>query len=366
MKPYAQPIFTLNARGNVLLEATRDYFGLSSEVMHHEIQRMHIEVQEVLQSKGVPYSALRSGLVPSIDRQEAGFIFDSEAIYSSLYGLEVAKLILPLFNRDSTNSVLCGDLIGDDQGFIYELLEESLVLARSFTFVHGTSLYCVYINNLSNAALNKFHEALSGESSYVGYIPGTFSSRTKTYLSNILVNAYLKNGTTVIMGHEDDRPNEENENLIGYPFEDYGYQVVSLQSLYSGLFLGYKIERPVFPGFEIDTEMSLNSVSEVILPLQGFSIELEEAKHDYLKTEKLGKLEKAGIADLGRVDLAELVRQKIDASYIYNMAYLQQHGVVKFNLMLEVPRKGGGYPTKLLAALEYQPGKKNLRLITLH
>lgn len=366
MNSYDQPIFTLNARGNVMLEVMRDYFNLASDAMHREIQGMHIATCEALQSKGIAYGQLKAGLVPIADRHEAAFIFDSQCIDSSWYGFEVAKAILPLHDKRSTQSVLCGDLIGDDQQLIFDILKESLVLAHSFTFVHGTALFCVYINNLSDAALTAMHKALCKYDPYVGFIPATFASRAKTYLSTILVNSYLKHGSAIIMEHEDDRPNEEDVNLIGYPFEDFGYRVVSLQSSYADLFLGYKIERPVFPGFEVDTEMSLNAVSPMVLPIDDFTVEIEEAKLNYLKSEKLGKLEKAGIAELDGDELAQLIQKKVAASYIYNLCYLSDHDVVKFNVMLEVPRADGGYPTRILAALEYQPAKKNLRVITLH
>ncbi len=366
MKPYAQPIFTLNARGNIMLEVMRDHFKLTTAVMHREIQGLHVATQQVLQSKGIAYAQLKSGLVPIADRNEAAFIFDSQCIESSWYGLEVAKATIPLFNKRSTQSVLCGDLIGDDQRFIFDILEESLILARSFSFSHGTALYCVYVNNLSDAALESFHKALCGFPAYVGFIPTTFASRAKIYLSSILVNVYLKHGTAVIMGHEGDRHDDENVNLVGYPFEEFGYRIVSLQLTYFDLFLGYKIERPVFPGFEVDTEMSLNAVSAAVLPIDGFTVELEEAKHNYLKSEKLGKLEKAGIAEMDSDELTELIRAKVTASYIYNLAYLTEHDVVKFNVMLEIPRPDGGYPTRILAALEYQPTQQNLRVITLH
>ena len=39
---------------------------------------------------------------------------------------------------------------------------------------------------------------------------------------------------------------------------------------------------------------------------------------------------------------------------------------MKFNLMLEVERDEGGYPTRMTAALEYFPKDKVLRVITLH
>jgi hypothetical protein len=168
------------------------------------------------------------------------------------------------------------------------------------------------------------------------------------------------------MGHEDDVPNEENVNILAYPFEDFGYEVFSLQSCYFGVFLGYKIERAVYAGFKVDTEMALNAVSDQVMPLEECTVLLEDAKHAYLRSQKDGKLEKAGIADLHRADLAALIKSKIAASYIYNLVYLEDHDVIKFNLMVEVARCDGGYPTKLTAALEYKPQEKTLRVVTLY
>jgi len=366
MKPYSQPIFTLDARGNIMLELMSDYFKLDNNVMHREIQGMHMETQRVLATKGIPYEWLKAALVPTSDRNEAGFIFDSQQIESSWYGGVTAKMVLPLLDKRTTQSVLCGDLLGKDQDFIFNIFDESIVLSRSFEFIHGTLLYCVYINNLSDAALQNIHQQLSELPAYVGYIPATYQTRGKTYLSTTLVNAFLKYGDTVIMGHEDDRPNEENVNMLGYAFEDFGYKVCSLQSSYFGLFLGYKVERAVYPGFEVDTEMSLNAVSQHVVPLAGCTVRLDEAKHEYLRTKKIGKLQKAGIAEMGRDQLVALIKEKISSNYIYNLVFLEEYGVVKFNLILEVPREGVGYATRLVAALEYMPHEKTIRVITLY
>lgn len=45
-------IHTLNARGNVMLEVTRDYFQLSSVQMQRQIQLLRIAVEEALAKKG--------------------------------------------------------------------------------------------------------------------------------------------------------------------------------------------------------------------------------------------------------------------------------------------------------------------------
>ena len=121
-------IFTLDARGNVMLEVIKDYFKLDNCVMHKEIKNMHLDVQNILEDKGIEYIKLKKALVPSIDRNEAGFIFDSNLIESSWYGNVVEKAILPLLDIRTTQSVLCGDLLGDDQEFISEILSDYMVV----------------------------------------------------------------------------------------------------------------------------------------------------------------------------------------------------------------------------------------------
>lgn len=365
MSHYAQPIFTLNARGFLMLEVMRDHFGLSPEHMHGAIRGMHADLLTILDSKNVPYASLKSGLVPSMSRNEAGFLFDSRDIESDWYGYDVADVVLPLIDKRGTRSVLCGDLIGRNQHLIYDVLNESLVLKRSLDFVHGTCLCCVYVNNLTDAALARMDDALGAYPPYVGFIPGTYDSRARTYLSTCLVNAYLVAKNKVLMGHEDDVPNDENRNMLAYPFEAHGFEVLSLQSMYFHQFLGYKIERAVVRGFEVDTEMALNAISKQPLDLNECDVRVDEAKRAYLQSEKLGKLKKAGLERLSAKELARLIKAKIAASYIYNMTYLEEHEVAKFNLIVEVPHPRGGHPTRVLAALKYLPEEKVLSVITL-
>ena len=359
-------IFTLNARDNVSLEVARDHFKLSNPRIRREIQSMHRTMIDALAAKGINYEDLKTSLVPSADRHEAGFIFDSTAIESLDYGREIMQQVLPLLDKRTTQSILVGDLLGDDQQLIFEILKESLILSRSFTFKRGNLRFCVYINNLSQHSLDGINEGLAGFPAYLGYIPAIFASRAKTYLSTTVANVCIKNKTRIIMGHEDDRPNNENTNLSLYSFEAAGYQVFSLQSLYFGLFLSFKVERAVYPGFEGDTEFAINAISDQVLPLDKFEIILEDAKHTYLVNEKGGKLSKVGILDFEKGRMVALIRSKITANYIYNLAYLHEHNVIKFNLMIEDGRYDGGYPTRLTVSLEYKPEEKTLRVITLH
>ena len=363
--PTAQPIFTLDARDNVMLEVVRDGLKLSTSEIGKEIVSLHLATQKILASKGIPYLELRSGLVPSTDHNEAAFMFDRGHMQSN-YGFEVAHAILPILDKRTTQSVLCGDLICNDLSYIPRIMKESLVPARAFDFKDSNALYCVYINNLTDGAIQDLHSRLVNFPAYIGYVPTTFATEMKTFLSTMLVHAFLKHKSKVIMGHEDDRSIEENVNMAGYPFTQFGYEILSLPSMYFDIFLGYKIERAVYPGFAVDTEMALSAISNKVIPLRDCVVFLEEAKHGYLLAKKLGSLQKAEIDDLERTDLEELIKSKIALSYIYNLNYSEKYDVAKFNLMLEVPRSSGGYPTRLLVSLEYIPQEKILRVLTLY
>jgi hypothetical protein len=363
--PKVSTVFTINARGNIMLEVMRDYFSLDNAQMHREIRLMHSETVRLLKDKGVDYQKLGKALVPSTEKFEAAFIFDSQKITSGWYGLTVCELILPLLEKSSVCSVLCGDLLGKDQDFIFKIFCEHLVYQKSFEFKHATLLYCVYINNLSAAALNKINNGLVAHPAYVGYFPTTFQTIAKKYLSTTLVNVYVKAGDIIIQGHEDDRAEHENINMVGYPFEKYGYKCISIQSSSFSIFLSYKVEREVFGEFVSDTEMALNTISNRVVQLTDCEIQLDDSKFDYLQREKRGKLNKAGVANLSAIELAKLIKAKVSDSYIYNLTIRGDENVLKFNLILEIPRKGGGYPTKILAAMEYKPNTKLLRVITL-
>ncbi|MGY5780292.1 hypothetical protein [Rhizobium sp. LEGMi135b] len=362
-----RPIHTLNARGNMLLEVTRDYFKVSASAMFREIQRLRQETEEALALKGIRYADLKTALVPDRQRKEMALVFDWTAIESNSYGSAIFRKLIPLFDRNSNHSVLVGDYSGnrDIQDILFEAMQESVVLTREVEYQHSSQFFVVYINNLTEAMMLRFNEGLASWNAYIGYADATYASRFKLLLSTMLANAFLKYRMVILQGHEDDRPNTEDVNMCGYPFAEYGYTCRSIQAYLHGIMLSYKIERPVYPGFEVDTEFALNAISPTPQPLEEFSIEVEEAKLGYLKSAKSGSLARAGLEKVTGAELAALIRSKISASYIYNMSYDDAHNVSKFNVIIELPREGGA-TTRLLAAMEYKPDSQSLRLITLY
>jgi len=361
-------IHTLEARSNVMFEVVRDYFGLTDLQMRREIQGYHAETVDILRKKGIDYAGLKNALVPQTDKDEAAFIFDADLAGSDSYGLVVAEALLPLLDKKTKNSFLAGDLIGFEKEHIFELVEQSLVFVDGRKIHRITQPYCVYINNLSEKVLSDLHSGLSKYPFYLGYIPATFGSLVKTYLSAAsLVSWFVKNGRQVIMGHEDDVPDEENVNMHAYPYEENGFEVKSIQSSRFGLFLDYKIERQALPEYENDTEFSLNAISDQVIPLADCKVVVAQAKHDYLHSKKGAILKNAKIDHLSNIELENLIAEKLQANYIYNLVFLTEHNVAKFNIILEIPDPDEGRkdPFRLVGALKYLPEKKELHLITL-
>jgi hypothetical protein len=197
-------------------------------------------------------------------------------------------------------------------------------------------------------------------------VPCTYASLAKTFVSMHLVNLAIKQSGTVILGHEDDRPNTEDHNLHLHYYTALGLRIKSLQSMYFSAFLSYKPEWILMEEADDDLEIALRAMSEEVAPLREFTVLIEDDKFNkYLRIAKLKELEKAGIADLSKAELEEAVRRKLRSSYLYNVGWVDEptHQLSKFNIMLEFPR-AGGQPERLMVALEYKPAERVLRLLT--
>ena len=365
----AKSIHTLNARGNILLEVTRDQFNLQPDRMLTEIQALRQMVERALALKGLKYESLKTALVPDRKRSEIALVFDTVKIESNSYGYKVFENLIPLFDKTSNHSVLVTDYSdrGAGQDTMQAAMAEAVKLRRDVNWKHSSQFYIVYINNLTQTMIERIDGGLTTWDAYVGYADTTYASRFKLLISTMAVNLCVKVGKVILQGYEDDVPNEEDSNMCGYPFEANGYTCRSIQSILEGTLLSYKIERPVIKGFEVDTEMSLNAVSSMPLSLDDFTVEVDEAKLGYLITAKSGSLTKAGLQAIDSRKLAQLIKERIALNYIYNMSFDSVHNTTKFNIILEIPPVAhSSKPTRLLASLEYQPACKNLRLITFY
>lgn len=360
-------IHTLNARGNIMLEVSRDYFSLTPENIRVQIYHFKKYLVQSLKNKNINYDDLKNALIPDKKKKDIVLVFDSSLIESDWYGNEVFKKIIPIFNKKSSHSILVGDYLGNhfDQGLLCEFLLETLVIRNNSEYKHSTQYYMVYINNLSNEMFNAFDENLKNYLPYIGYADMSYTSRLKTVLSTMLVDLFIKHKNIIIQGHEPDRIDSEDVNISGYPFENSGFVCKSVNSDLYGILLSYKIERPVIDGFKVDTQFSLNAIHLDIQELNTMNIVVDEAKLKYIRDNKIGSLLSAGLENISSQELANEIKQKINSNYIYSMSYNAEYNTSKFNILLEFINTQNNKPVKLLAGIEYIPSKKILRLITL-
>lgn len=349
-----------------MLDVIASYFDLSDAAMRREILDAREVTTEALKAKGLSYESLRNALVPQRDRREVGLLFDTLRIESSWYGYAVAERLVPLLPRKLLCSIHSGDLLIDNQDLGFKLLEEHVIAHRPSELSHTSQVYCIYLNNLSERMVKDITSGLTAYEPFIGYVDVSTTSQMKDWLSTTLVDTYLKARTVVLNGHEDDVPNTEDYNMAGWPWEEYGYSCRSIQDMYFHLFLGYKIERRVVPGFESDTRFALTAISGRPLALQELQVEVEEAKGKYLRASHGASLERAGLLEISDAQLADLIRAKISENYIYNLRYVGESGTSLFNIMLEFRNPADPrVVTRLMAALEYQPETPVLRLVTL-
>lgn len=361
-------IHTLNARGNVMLPVLREHYDWTDGRTFREIQRFHRDLLDILRVKGIDYASLRSALTPQPTKHEAAFLFDEQRCDNTLIpGVECADALFKALSPKTTHSILGGELIDDRDQIARVLLHRSAVIAKDLNFKHPCYCYVLYVNNLSEGSVAAIDSKLRAHKAYLGYVPCTYASLAKTFVSMHLVNVAIKQRGTVILGHEDDRPNTENHNLHLHDYTALGLRLKSLQSMYFSVFLSYKPEWMLLEESDDDLEIALRAMSEVVAPLTEFSVVIGDDKFErYLKTEKLGKLTNAGLADVTKHELEAAIREKLRMSYLYNMEWVDEptHQLSKFNIMLEFPRPGG-HPERMVAALEYRPAVRELRLLTL-
>jgi len=302
---------------------------------------------------------VKNGLIPSNERKEIAFVFDRNQIETYSYGFTIFSNLFPLFDRKSCNSILGGDYIGDGiiKDGLKKLLLENIITRREFNYIDNNQFFIVYINNLSEKMFETINDGLKDFNYYIGYFDITYSSILKSYFSTILNHLFLKNRSTIITGAEED-------NLFcNYPVEENQYKWVSVPVLFFNLFLSYKVEREVLN--HSDKLFSINAISEIGSDFSNFTLLIEEDKFSYLIKQKGINLERAGLANLTLQEFEHLVKLKISNNYIYNLSFLEEYKVIKFNVMIEIKRTDKNKSMKFSVSLEYKEELKLLRLITM-
>lgn len=354
-------VLTLEARSNVMLEVISEYFKLSDAHIFNEIQMNVKKLSDLLLTKGIDYRDLKRALVPSTDKLEKVYIFDCCAIEASFYGLDIMNLLMSVLPKNSTRSILAGDWISDVRPCkVFEASDIDVLKPNFDASELPDTLYFVYLNNLSAARAEAIHKAYEGMQGYLGLFDMTCLSIFKGMLSTMLVRDFIQHKSMVLLGHEDDRDEQENHSLKLYDFEKYGFSVRSTPSWMYRTYLSYKIERPVFSFDQSDRQFSLNAMTPSPLPLSLCKLGINQSKLKYLISEKQGSLKRMGFEHLDAESFAKRIQEKLDGSYIYCLSNSEEYDVLKFNIILEEA------PHRCLCVLKYIPESEKLEVISLY
>lgn len=331
-------IYTVNSRDNIIFDLLKQ-MGSNDLEIYNSIISSFQQTKEVLKKKDINYSSLKNALVPNDNKNEICLFFDSQKTANSgIYGVEIMNKFLPFLKLIDTCSVFHGDYV-----FWGEHGEENIKeLENKINYVNQTELrktriFCIYINNLNNNFLEKINKSLSEYSAYVGYADVTCRSKFKWLLS-FMLGSFIKHKEFIIMGHEDDRDNDENVNMSIYPLEENGFKIRSIQSILFDIFLSYKIERPVFLGFKIDEEISLLVLCGISDSLENYNFVIKDEKFKYFKDQHGDSFKNAHIDSLDINELVLLIKDNINKNYIFNFKHARD-GAKCFATIIEILRE---------------------------
>lgn len=142
----------------------------------------------------------------------------------------------------------------------------------------------------------------------------TYSNNFKDIIAYYLNQSFLQIGSKIFLLHEDDKNNEENVNLIGYPYEDFGFEIYSIQEYYYSFFLEYKIESRMVN--KSDLIFSLNVLSEITENIDDYQIIIDDSKFEYIKQKNVFLIKTSNINEMN-LNIFCTIRLDIDiAIYI--------------------------------------------------
>ena len=365
-------IYTFDAKGFLLYPLMRSYFELSDETVYDAIQTGFELLQKQLTLKHISYDGLKGALIPNQDKDkfETCLVIDSSQIDSFDYGYHVFERLIPLLDRESTYSILCGDYIDiirrpDSQKLLHAAINGVLTKCHEFKYMHSSQYYLIYLNRLSGGQRLKIVEGLYPYAWFTGFADLTYSSTFKSYISSTLTPLCIKNKNKIIMPHPSDYADEENINMHGYPFESSGFSIASINDDSYGAFLSYKIECEV-PDKE-DVSFSFNALFPKFDSFDKITLEISDSKWDrYLTDKETGKgriIEALGYGPEDKERFAKEVFKRICANYIYNLSK-NQYGDLMFNVCIELPTVHGNI-RKTTIALKYHPDTGQVDVVTL-
>lgn len=366
-------IYTFNNVGNVLYTVTKNSFQMSDKQVYDMIQQEFLKMNERLSQKGIEYEKLKKALIPNTEksRHELCLVFDSTLIEAWHYGQAIFEKVIPVLDKSSVYSILSGNYIDiyegkkDSQNLLYQAMRETLTECNISNFADTAQYYLVYFSNIGNEEINRIINELSKFPEFYGYAYLDHSSLFKSYLSKILISECIKYKNYIISSHPCDYPDIENIKMRPYPYVENGFLFLSINEESFDPFLHYKIES-VVPDKE-DLSFCFNALFPKFDTIEKLKVVISDSKYyDYLITGKTGKggiLSSLGFDETNKAQFEKEVYERIQKNYIYNLDYLAEYNVYKFNICIELNKNDGGV-RKTTVAFKYLCESGEIFLVT--
>lgn len=355
-------IYTFDNRDFVAYSVMKDCFNMSDEDVFDTIADELELLKRRLEMKKIRYTDLKGALIPNQEKNmyEICFVFDRLQMPSGGYGRYVFEHIIPLMDVNGVCSILHGDYLDRSDGrngFQKQLrnaLEENLHCYHDSVYQSSEQYYLVYFNRLTKGQRDKIAEGLKEFPWFTGYIDVTYNSIFKTYIASVLSNIGIKYKRKIIASHPFDCKDEDNVNMLGYPFEQFGYEYISINDMSFNSFLCYKIEKSFSD--RKDVGFSFNALFPRFDSMDKIHLEIEDEKWDKYLTNKEKKgelLERLGFKNVDKKRFTKLVYEKICSNYLYNLRK-NEHGACLFNVCAELETIHGNL-RRTTIALKYLP-----------
>ena len=334
-------IYTFNSRSDVSWDILRDQ-AVENKEIKKSIWTFKDELVQLLKNKNIDYKDLKNVLVPQDDKKEIVLFFK---ITDEWYGKEIQNKVYEIITDLKLNTnMLIGDLL------IYpNRMEIKSYLLKNYPntiLEEDYDLYCVYLNNLSENALNEIKSRLSNFNLYRGYINTTYGCWIKKYLSTILVWSLIlyKNKTITNQHHVIESP----QNLIELPTEEIDVCTP---------FLWYKIERD---GNKDDLRNCLNALTDKNIDINSLKVACSEDKVKYILNSHQNGFHKLGLLTKEKEEVEQELKRLINNNYIFNIRICKNYGTLMFNTILEKNNK------RATIALKYDDKKNIANVVTLY
>lgn len=356
-------IHSIDTRGYFYWDVMDEYFSFFD--LTSELVKTYNAMLHYTNENGINYPELRNMLVPQNDKHEICLIFDSEKIESSWYGLTVFHAYFPIISKYNKVCIFEGDLLGENenQKFIKSLLQEYATYVNSTNYIYSTQYFLVYVNNLPKTAFDDILNNLKVYDFFIGYLDCTYSNLLKDYISMRIGQKYFIYNKKVVVPIPDTEYGCHYNNF-SYEINLDGFSIVNIPETSYNTFLRYKIPRNEYDFDKKDQNNSLKIIDSSPMDLNEYTIIIKPEKFEYLKQNKLRPLENMISKSLTMEEFKNIVNYFLNRNYLYNIEYMQEHEVLKFNLMLYINNDSDS--KKFNLAVEYIKSTKELRVITFY